>query len=332
MVWHRTIKTLIFVLFINNCYAKQNKKPRVFKIIEKNNKIVLENDDNSGYNPKELLKFVQKHADVEYYVKNILNKNALGKYPDGIHHLGKKRILAKRIVPPSQKTSDFIYDKQYETYFKPLVKVHKVKKMEKQDADIGVLSDSSSSSDESEQNIQNYGTNDYSTQNNRDLLNVIIPKEKKVTQNINKNQHNMRMSIEEEGARFLKDLQEMAHVLKDKRQKKIIKDRISVIVQELEDLHAILFDLVTKPHNLREGSAENLVPMVNTIDIPSPHFDIDAKIDAFEEEHKAPRKIPVHIPHNPLWNFWTVRQTTELLSITIGLVDKLPLALTDFGR
>lgn len=308
MVLYRTIKTLILVLFINNCYAKHHVKPRIFKILEKGNKVILENDDDSGYNSKELLKFVQNYADIEYYVKNILNKNTLGKYPDGIHALGKKRILAKRIVPPGQKTPDFEYDNQYETYFKPLVKIHKVKKMEKQDEDLGVLSDTSSSSDESEQYIENFDTDDLIYVNNRDLLKV-VPKEKKVVETIDNKQQNRRMSIEEQGARFLKDIQQMIHMLIDKRQKNIIRERLSIIIQELEELHAILFDLVENTNNLRALGADSATMLV----MPQPGANFDkGTTDALKAEQDKPQRVPVFLPHNPLWNYWTVRQTIKL--------------------
>lgn len=317
MVLHKTIKILIFVFFINNCYAKSNVKPRVYKILEKGNKVVLKNDDSGGYNPKELLKFVQNYADVEYHVPNILNKKKFGKYPDGKHPLGTKRILAKRIVPPGKKTPDFEYDKKYETYFKPLVKIHKVKKMDKQEADVGASSDlltsSSSENDASEQDIKNYDIDGLMYKTDSNLLKLTgKPKEMDKSEIINKKEKDLRMSIEEQGARFLKDIQQMTHILKDKRERNIIRDRVSHVVQELENLHGSLFNLIEKTSNLRQtnhdaGAGDDVL----TMPTPGKDFDKDATA-ALEAEQLKHQKVPAYLPHNPLWNFWTVRQPIKL--------------------
>lgn len=368
MFLNKTIKTLICVLFINNSYGIPNVKPRLFKIVEKGKKIFLQNDEPSGYNPKELLKFVQNYGDIEYNVKNILNMNK-SKYPDGKHPLGTGRILAKRIVPSAQITPDFEYDKKSETYFKPLVKIHKVKKMAKRETNPSVSSDSfdlsSSENDESKQDIKIYDINGLVPNSNRDLhylkpkeknendeskqditiydingpvhnsnrdlhylepkekrendeseQDIIIydingpihknnrkknPKEKKESQNINKKQENIRMSIEEQGARFLKDIQQMTHLLQDKRQKNIIKDKVSVIVQELENLHGNLFDLVDKTVHLRVRNYDNN----NIISLPISNLGL-LKRDTTVQEKKLKNTNPF-LPHNPIWNFWTVR-------------------------
>lgn len=307
MVLHKTIKTLIFVFFITNCYAKANEKPRVLKILKRGNKVVLENDNSGNFNPKELLKFVQNYADMEYNIKNILNKTTLGKNPDGKHPLGMKRILAKRIVSPGQKTPDLEYDKQYETYFKPLVKIRKLKKMDKQRADLDVLSDiyTSSSSSESDESAQYIKTYDIDGLTHRDLLKLKgEPKENKESQIINRKQKDMRMSIEEQGARFLKDIQQMTHTIKDTRQKKIIKDKVFVVVQELEELHGLLFDLIYKSNNLREKTIID----ENILEIPATNQEFNNIFNENTEHHKT----PAYIPHNTLWNFWTVRQTIKL--------------------
>lgn len=305
MVMNKTIKTLIFVIFINNCYGNLKVKPKVFKIFEKSNKIFLQNDESSGYNPKELLKFVQHHGDIEYNLRNILNKNKT-KYPDGKHPLGTNRILAKRIVPPGQITPDFEYDKQYETYFKPLVKLHKVKKMANQETNLDVSSDSHdlslSESDESEQDINYYNNNGLIHKSNKGLQ-ELTPREKKESQSITKKQEKIRMSIEEQGARFLKDIQEMTHLIKNKRQKNIIKDKVSVVVQELENLHGNLFDLIEKTYHLRQQP--------NTATLP-PYADEMPVEDDINTPLNKIKKHPILFPNNPFWNFWTVRQTIKL--------------------
>ncbi|XP_026331569.1 uncharacterized protein LOC113238935 [Hyposmocoma kahamanoa] len=408
------------------------------------------------------------------------------KYPDGKHPLGIRRILAKRIVPSAQITPDFEYDKKSETYFKPLVKIHKVKKMAKRETNPSVSSDSfdlsSFENDESKQDIKIYDINGPVPNSNRDLhylkpkeknendeseqditiydingpihtnrdlhylepkekkendeseqdfiiyningpvhnsnrdlhylkpkekqendefekditiydingpihtnrdlhylepkekkendeseQDIIVyningpllnsnrdvnylkpkekkendeseqdikiydingpihknnrkknPKEKKESQNINKKQENIRMSIEEQGARFLKDIQQMTHLLQDKRQKNIIKDKVSVIVQELENLHGNLFDLVDKTVHLR---AQN-IDVDNMISLPLSDV-LPLQKDITVQENKLKNTSPI-LPHNPIWNFWTYKKTL--------LIDECPGDQVRIGR
>ncbi|KAJ2938891.1 hypothetical protein O0L34_g17701 [Tuta absoluta] len=94
-------------------YQKGVKIPKLFRITETNNEIILEKADSEEFNKQGLFDFLQNNANVEYNVNDILYRE------------NEK----KKIVPYYKIATDKVFDKSLGIFFKPFDRLHKTKKL-----------------------------------------------------------------------------------------------------------------------------------------------------------------------------------------------------------